>query len=159
MTFDEFNSRLLPLLRQINDHTNALLRPLCDQRGLTPAQLRALLALHQAPCAVGELGRCISMADANVSALCKRLQRQGLVTRARAPQDERVVHLALTPDGERLALLLESQLAQRLQPVWEARRQELSRILRDLSTLSDQLENAVQLAINAPIPQEKEPTI
>lgn len=158
MTLEEFNGQLWPLLRQINDSINALLRPVCDRQGLTPIQLRALLAIRQQPCTVGELGRSICMADTNVSALCKRLERRGLLRRVRGSRDERVVHLELTGAGLLLAQELDGQIAQRLRPVWEARRRDLPRILQDLDSLSGQLQAAVSLAAGSPLPQEKEQT-
>ena len=158
MTLEEFNGQLWPLLRQINDSINALLRPVCDRQGLTPIQLRALLAIRQQPCTVGELGRSSCMAATNVSALCKRLERRGLLRRVRGGRDERVVHLELTGAGLLLAQELDGQIAQRLRPVWEARRRDLPHILQDLDSLSGQLQAAVSLAAGSPLPQEKEQT-
>lgn len=40
-------------------------------------------------------------AGTNVSALCKRLEREGLLERSRDPRDERVVHITLTGEGRR----------------------------------------------------------
>ena len=98
------------------------------------------------------------MADTNVSALCKRLERRGLLRRVRGGRDERVVHLELTGAGLLLAQELDGQIAQRLRPVWEARRRDLPRILQDLDSLSGQLQAAVSLAAGSPLPQEKEQT-
>ena len=83
LTLEEFNGQLWPLLPQIHDSINALLRPVCDRPGLTPIQLPALLALTPQPCTAGELRPIICMADTNVSALCKRLERRGLLRRVR----------------------------------------------------------------------------
>ncbi len=156
MTLAEFNSQIWPLLRQLNDNMNALIRPVCEQRGLTHAQVRALLAVCQSPCTVGELGRFMGTADANISSMCKRLERLGYLRRVRSDRDERVVYLQLTAAGTRLAQQLEQDISRRLQPVWDAQPQKFPDILQDISYLSAQLHQATLLANGSPSPQEKE---
>ena len=64
--------------------------------------MHILLELHRCGShTVGSLSRSIGVAGANASSACKRLERQGLLMRGRDPRDERVVRLALTPEGLR----------------------------------------------------------
>ncbi len=73
--------------------------------GLTPAQQFALLTLagHPGgePLTVGELARQTYASLNTTSALVRRMERSGLVRTRRSARDRRVVHVTLTPHGER----------------------------------------------------------
>lgn len=98
----EFKNQVWILIRDITDRMNGLFHPIIDRYGLTMMQMRVLLEIRQADgCTVGSLGKRICMAGANVSALCKRLERAGLLERSRDPKDERMVHIMLTEAGRR----------------------------------------------------------
>lgn len=67
---------------------------------LTAAQYHALTALTLVPGqSVGQLANRLLCDKANASGLVERLARQGLVERARDPDDKRRVVLSLTPSG------------------------------------------------------------
>lgn len=79
---------------------NALYRPLLDPLGLTYPQYLVLLALWERDGrTVSELGAALGLDSGTLSPLLKRLERAGLVTRARSAGDERVVEVRLTPAG------------------------------------------------------------
>lgn len=78
----------------------AIYRPILEPLGLTHPQYLVMLALwERAPRALGELADDLAMEPATLSPLVKRLEAQGLVTRARSTSDERVLELGLTADG------------------------------------------------------------
>jgi len=81
----------------------AIYRPILEPLGLTHPQYLVMLALwERAPRALGELADELAMESATLSPLVKRLEAQGLVTRARSASDERVLELGLTDAGRAL---------------------------------------------------------
>ena len=77
--------------------------PLLEPLGLTYPQYLALLALWEEDAvSVRHLGERLSLDSATITPLLKRLEKQGLVTRQRAAEDERVVRVLLTKKGRAL---------------------------------------------------------
>jgi DNA-binding MarR family transcriptional regulator len=80
-----------------------LYRPLLEALGLTYPQYLAMLVLWEAsPRTVGALGEALDLESSTLTPLLKRLETQGLVARARDPEDERRVVVTLTPAGDAL---------------------------------------------------------
>ena len=80
-----------------------LYKPLLDELGLTYPQYLAMLALWEGDgLAVSELGQRLSLDSGTLTPLLKRLEAAGLITRIRDVQDERRVHVTLTPAGRKL---------------------------------------------------------
>ena len=80
-----------------------LYRPLLEALGLTYPQYLAMLVLWEAsPQTVGALGEALDLESSTLTPLLKRLETQGLVARARDPEDERRVIVTLTPAGAAL---------------------------------------------------------
>jgi DNA-binding MarR family transcriptional regulator len=80
-----------------------LYKPLLDELGLTYPQYLALLALWQDDgLSVSQLGERLRLDSGTLTPLLKRLEAAGLVTRLRAVDDERRVHISLTAAGRRL---------------------------------------------------------
>lgn len=86
----------------------ALMRPSApppNEEGteLTMSQLRLLFRLrHGGPATMGEVARFSACSLQSATALIERVERRGLVTRARREDDRRVVECRLTDPGQRL---------------------------------------------------------
>lgn len=81
----------------------ALYRPVLEPMGLTHPQYLVMLALwERSPRSLRELSEVLRLDPGTLSPLVKRLERSGLIARARDPQDERLLALTLTPAGRRL---------------------------------------------------------
>jgi MarR family transcriptional regulator, organic hydroperoxide resistance regulator len=80
-------------------------RPLLDELGLTYPQYLALCVLWSSPSAptVGSIGAALHLESSTLTPVLKRLEKAGLVTRHRDPNDERQVRIALTDTGRALA--------------------------------------------------------
>jgi DNA-binding MarR family transcriptional regulator len=78
-------------------------RPILEPTGLTHPQYLAMLALWgQSPLAVKELIDMLQLDGPTLSPMLKRLEAAGLVTRTRAPHDERQLRVDLTAKGHAL---------------------------------------------------------
>ena len=78
-------------------------KPLLDELGITYPQYLALLVLwEQDGLMVSELGERHFLDSGTLTPLLKRLEASGFVSRQRAPNDERRVHVSLTPAGQSL---------------------------------------------------------
>jgi DNA-binding MarR family transcriptional regulator len=80
-----------------------LYKPLLEELGLTYPQYLVMLVLWEGDGpAVSELGRRLSLDSGTLTPLLKRLEAAGLVSRLRAVDDERRVHIHLSAAGRRL---------------------------------------------------------
>lgn len=81
----------------------SIYRPILEPLGLTHPQYLVMLALWESsPRSLRELADQLALEPATLSPLVKRLETQGLVTRARRAHDERVLDVALTASGTAL---------------------------------------------------------
>ena len=72
--------------------------------GLTDAQWKPLLLLQQDACSTAaDISRIACHDNGAVTRLLDRLESKGLVQRLRSAEDRRIVNLALTEEGERIA--------------------------------------------------------
>ena len=80
-------------------------KPLLDKLGLTYPQYLAMLVLWERDgIMVSELGDKLFLDSGTLTPLLKRLESAGLITRLRAQDDERRVHITLTSSGRQLKL-------------------------------------------------------
>ena len=78
-------------------------KPLLDGLGLTYPQYLAMLVLWERDgLMVCELGERLYLDSGTLTPLLKRMQATGLITRLRAVEDERRVHITLTAAGRKL---------------------------------------------------------
>ena len=80
-----------------------LYKPLLDELGLTyPQYLTMLVLWEQDGLTVSELGQRLYLDSGTLTPLLKRLESSGLISRMRAVEDERRVHITLTAAGRKL---------------------------------------------------------
>jgi DNA-binding MarR family transcriptional regulator len=89
-------------LRRFLRHSEQIAR----KSGLTPQRYLLLLMIKGAPdrserSTVTELAERLQLAQSSVTELVRRAEEVGLLTREQSRADGRVVHLHLTPEGER----------------------------------------------------------
>ncbi len=82
---------------------------------LTPAQIHVVLWLGtDGPLTMGDLARRLAVTEKTITGVIDRLERDGLVQRARHPADRRVVHVRLSPGGARLHRRIDEGIASKL---------------------------------------------
>jgi len=91
--------------RKIAESMNCVFSPISENYGLTMMQTRILMELYRYEShTIGSLADSICVAGANISAMCKRLESQGLLERIRNREDERVVRVVITKLGKETAM-------------------------------------------------------
>ena len=110
-------------------------KPLLDGLGLTYTQYIAMMALwERRSLSVKELGGILYLDSGTLTPLLKKLEEKGYVLRSRSPEDERVLDVSLTPEGEALKekarSVPESMMSCLRIPPEDAA--ELARILRNI---------------------------
>ena len=78
-------------------------KPFLDELDLTYTQYITMLVLwERGQINVKELGECLYLDSGTLTPLLKKLEMKGWVTRQRAKEDERVLIVTLTREGEQL---------------------------------------------------------
>ncbi|MGH8282805.1 MAG: MarR family winged helix-turn-helix transcriptional regulator [Gammaproteobacteria bacterium] len=139
---DRLAEDILLALRRIMRSMDISSRQLISERGITTPQLICLQSLQeQGPMTTGKLARAISLSSATVTGILDRLERRGLVTRERRPEDKRRVVVAVTAMGVAAAETAPSHLAKRfttaLARLPEDDRGEILRVIQYLADLAD----------------------
>lgn len=112
----ELQAQMIALVRAFGLHQGD--RTPCG-KPVSVAEAHALLELSRhAPLAQRDLANWLRLEKSTVSRLVAQLERQGWIHREQSPDDKRVLLLALTPEGRRIA----GELA-------EARRARFTRLL------------------------------
>ena len=78
-------------------------KPYLDELDLTYTQYITMMVMWEhAEISVKELGEYLYLDSGTLTPVLKKLEQKGLVTRARAKEDERVLLVTVTPEGEAL---------------------------------------------------------
>ncbi len=76
---------------------------MCKVEGLTALQAMMLFMLRsEGELSVGKLSGLFNITQSNASAMCKKLEKDGLIERTRSKSDERTVLLTLSENGNEL---------------------------------------------------------
>lgn len=141
ITDDYLSEEVLVAMRRLMRAVDLHSKRLMHSHGLTGPQLLVLNALAGGGCTVGQLARKIRLSQATTAEILARLQKRGLVVRARSESDRRCVLNALSPDGERKLQeappLLQEAFTARFAglPAWE--QHQLLASLQRLASLMD----------------------
>ncbi|AVJ16741.1 MarR family winged helix-turn-helix transcriptional regulator [Serratia rhizosphaerae] len=82
---------------------NRVYQPLLDEMGLTyPQYLVLILLLEQDGLTVGEISERLFIDASTTTPLLKRLESHGYVVRVRSSEDQRQVHVRVTPQARQL---------------------------------------------------------
>lgn len=115
----DIRDEILLALRQISQATDLQSRALLLRCGLTGPQLIVLRELHRfGRVPIGSLARRVSLSQATVTGIVERLEKRGLVERARDDSDRRRVLVQCTPQGREVSddapSVLQEQFAEEL---------------------------------------------
>ena len=75
--------------------------PIVQSEGINMLQAQILIWIDKGKVSnIGEISKEFGMNQGNLSTMCKNLEKEGLVSRKRATEDERIVNLKLTKKGK-----------------------------------------------------------
>lgn len=131
---------ILAVFQTLKTKTTRLLDPLVQAEGLTPVQVRVLLQLFRQDATVGDISERTGMGQANTSSLCKKLEREGFLTRRRSCPDRRVVTLSLTPKGREAMVRIQKKLDHYLELVNARPQEEQAELIRGLRAVEQMLD-------------------
>lgn len=93
--------------------------------GLTHLQLTILVILKEKKSnTVGNLSKELGINQGNTSSICKKIEKMGYLERKRNEQDERVVNLFLTKEGEKVIDTISSEWKRMIDPILEETSEE-----------------------------------
>jgi DNA-binding MarR family transcriptional regulator len=168
-TPSSLEDQIIRALRRITRAIDLRSRALMQQHGLTAPQLGALQAIGRLePVLAGEVAREIHLGQPTVTGILNRLERQGLIGRARGQRDRRNVEVRLTDEGRRVLSsapsLLETTFQRRLSELKEWQQTQILSTLQHLADLMDagdleeRSELNLPLALDLPQSPAPEPT-
>lgn len=112
MEFSEFKYRIWPLLQSVKISLFKIAEPIAQRQNLTPLQVFLLYSIkHRCISNIGSVCRILAINQSNASTMCKRLEKEGYIMRSRGPDDERVVTLTLTEQGNAVINRLDENFA------------------------------------------------
>jgi len=102
----EIFPRMMSALSQIT-HAEELIH-----ENITPSQIKVLNILGDAdgPKRMSEIAKALGITQASLTETAKKLVAQGYINRERKIDDDRVVHVTLTPQGEDLAVEIKRKI-------------------------------------------------
>jgi DNA-binding MarR family transcriptional regulator len=106
---DDVDAKIVAALERLSQVFRVRLREVAWEHDLSPTQTQFLIYLlhHDVELRrVSQLAREFDLTQATVSDAVASLETKGLIKREEWPEDQRVVTLRLTPDGEKLATTL-----------------------------------------------------
>ena len=137
---EEDHISIFTVFQALKAKTARLLDPVVQAEGLTPLQACVLFHLYRQDAAVGDISEVAVMGQANASALCKKLEREGFLTRRRNCPDRRVVTLSLTPKGREAMVRIQKKLDRYLELVNARPQEERSELIRGLRAIERTLD-------------------
>jgi len=142
MNPDRVAEDIVQALRRIMRSMDIASRQLISKHGITTPQLICLQhMLEQGPMTTGMLAQAVSLSPATVTGILDRMERHGLVTRERRPEDKRRVLVAVTDAGRTAAEAAPSYLAERLTHALgdlpEDDRRDIQRVILNLADMAD----------------------
>jgi DNA-binding MarR family transcriptional regulator len=131
---DPLTAQVISLFARVTERYAREYEAAAAQHGLTPQQVKALLALDEQPLPMRRVAERLGAQPSNLTSVIDRLQSRGLVERHADPDDRRVKLLATTETGASAARELRERLRFARDPLI-ALTQDQRRDLRDLLEL------------------------
>lgn len=132
-----YKDKIWVQIKQLEDNLNALYRPLGEKFSLGPVELRVLTELRsKQKLTMGELAKRIAITGTNLSPVCKKLERSGLIVRERNPDDERKVEVYISEEGWSILKKCEETIQERHKKLPQPNREDFENLLTSLANIN-----------------------
>lgn len=143
-----FNTTIRTLMRSINLEMAHAMNQNFQPLGLSTSQALVLIELfRRGPTRVCRLSEQMEMPASNISTICNRLEKSGLVRRIRDCQDQRRVHIELTDAAKSLTMAAEERMLKKQQELADYVSPEDKQIIIDGLTKLNDLFHRTRLAL------------
>ena len=134
--------QVIVALRRITRAIDLHSKGLVNEVGLTAPQLATLLAVRRLhPITVGALAKSVHLSQATMTGILNRLEKRGLVERARSGNDRRSVVIELTTKGDQLLddapSLLQDRFRRELLTLQEWEQTQMLSTLQRIASMMD----------------------
>lgn len=138
----EFKNTILDLLRCISENMENVFEKMYEKYGLTIMQVRILFEIDQNDeKTIGRLGKSTGITSGNMSVMCKKIEKMGLIKRIRDIEDERVVKVVLTEKGKETIKEINDTLSDKYLICFkEESKESLENIIKELKNLNSLLD-------------------
>lgn len=106
-------NKIFSQIRQISKNMEKLISPLADAKDMTVLQLLIVLTLageKDKRISIGDLGELVGITAGNISNITRKIEEKGYIKRVRSSEDERVVDVQLTEEGQELCKQVDEYL-------------------------------------------------
>ena len=143
-----FNNTIRTLMRSINLEMAHVMNQNFQPLGLSTSQALVLIELFR-PTRVCRLSEQMEMPASNISTICNRLEKSGLVRRIRDSEDQRRVHIELTDAGIRLTTAAEERMLKKQQELADFVSPQDKQIIIDGLTKLNDLFHRTRMALTS----------
>lgn len=140
MQINDFKSEMWSVMFQVKSGMQKFVEPIVQSEGLSMIQTYILMGLSMGTITnIGSLCKELGINQGNVSTMCKQMEKAGLIKRIRSKEDERIVTLSLTEEGNSKLQKLQAR-ADELETVFEqVPSEKLEAIINGMHELSELL--------------------
>ena len=140
MELEEYRKSVDSILLSISTKIQNILKTFSEKNKITVLQFQILRAIYlKKDITIGNLCKNLHLDTGNVSAMCKKLEKENLINRKRTLEDERVVVLTLTENGYDIVKNIESALNEKYKTILETKSEkelvEIQNILEKLNNI------------------------
>lgn len=135
-------SELWDMLRIATTNLESVFKPIIMMSGLTMMQIRILIAITECEdMKVSEISKLLEISSGNASNMCKKMEREGYISRMRSSEDERVVELEPTQKGIEVADNILKEIKRRFNPILYSKpKEDIELIINGIKKLNELFE-------------------
>lgn len=117
-------------VKELEESLYELYKPLSNEFSLSIIGLRVLQKVKaDGPLSMGKLAKSLFITGTNLSPLCKLLEKRNYLKRTRNRQDERVVEVCITAEGEAVTKECERQISEKIKRVPPLNKSDLEKLI------------------------------
>lgn len=136
-----FQMELLRIVMQLKNNMLDLISPVTYKYGLTLLDTLVLFSVSEKhDLTIGDVYRSMNLNQGNLSTMCKKLEKEGYLTRTRNRKDQRAVILEITEKGEQTLSEINKEFNKLYNVVEKIPQEKIEKAIEGLIYFSDIIE-------------------